>query len=274
MNPFSIVSRAVAQYYHDFSHFLHSLIHLTPSCIKWKNSPAKPNEAYEPTTIEQLANITTHALCILPAIYATWSLVTRAATPTQFWAALIYGTALILLFTVSAAFHTTCLCGKSKIRDTLHRADRAMIYIFIAASYFPWLSLISHNIREEKAASSLLQLVLSSLGINSYLTADLRWIVWFLAAMGILYQQIFHEKYKWLETVFYVAVGLLPSLPFVHLDEIQGIWELKMGGACYIFGIIFFKCDGRLPLAHAIWHLHVALGASIHYYAVFTYLMG
>lgn len=54
----------------------------------------------------------------------------------------------------------------------------------------------------------------------------------------------------------------------------QGIWELKLGGACYIVGLVFFKADGRIPLAHAIWHIHVALGASIHYYAVFSYLMG
>nr|CAG4648950.1 EOG090X0FVK [Polyphemus pediculus] len=106
------------------------------------------------------------------------------------------------------------------------------------------------------------------------LVADLRWTVWFLAAMGILYQQIFHEKYKWLETVIYVLISLLPSLPFVHRDELPGLWELKVGGVFYVVGLIFFKCDGRIPLAHAIWHVHVAVGASIHYYAVISYLMG
>lgn len=152
-----------------------------------------------------------------------------------------------------------------------------MIYVFIASSYFPWLSLApSLSVAEAtiKSSSSLLPMIVSWFGFSSLVAADLRWIVWFLAAMGILYQQIFHEKYKWLETFIYVLIGLIPSLPFVHSDEMQGIWELKLGGAFYIVGLVFFKADGRIPLAHAIWHIHVALGASIHYYAVFSYLMG
>lgn len=152
-----------------------------------------------------------------------------------------------------------------------------MIYIFIASSYFPWLSLApkSPALMSAKSSSSyLLPMVLSLFGIDSILAADLRWFVWFLAAMGILYQHIFHEKYKWLETLIYVVIGLLPSLPFIHGDDFPGVLELKIGGACYIIGLIFFKLDGRVPLAHAIWHLHVAMGASIHYYGVFIHLMG
>jgi len=267
-----LVCNIVTQFFRDLKCFLLSLKHL--SKIQWKNPPAKPSEAYCPTTPEQLANIISHGLCILPAIYFTWALCKKATTPTQFWAALIYGIALILLFSVSAAFHTTCLCGKSRIRDILHRGDRAMIYIFIAASYFPWLTLVPNVHEESKSSSSILPTVLSWLGVSSIVAADLRWTVWFLAAMGILYQHIFHEKYKWLETLFYIAIGLIPALPFLHKDEIPGLWELKLGGACYMIGIIFFKCDGRIPLAHAIWHIHVAMGASIHYYAVFSYLFG
>jgi predicted membrane channel-forming protein YqfA (hemolysin III family) len=104
----------------------------------------------------------------------------------------------------------------NRIRDILHRGDRAMIYIFIAASYFPWLTLVPNVHEESKSSSSILPTVLSWLGVSSIVAADLRWTVWFLAAMGILYQHIFHEKYKWLETLFYIAIGLIPALPFLH----------------------------------------------------------
>ena len=37
--------------------------------------------------------------------------------------------------------------------------------------------------------------------------------------------------------------------------------------------MIFFKSDGVIPLAHAIWHIHVVFGALIHYNAVRKYLI-
>ncbi|KAJ8916002.1 hypothetical protein NQ315_016680 [Exocentrus adspersus] len=78
------------------------------------------------------------------------------------------------------------------LKDILHRCDRAMIYVFIAGSYFPWLTL--EQLPDESWASQM------------------KWIVWLLAILGIMYQQIFHEKYKRLETIFYVVMGVGPVL--------------------------------------------------------------
>ena len=49
--------------------------------------------------------------------------------------------------------------------------------------------------------------------------------------------------------------------------------ELQQGGVIYLLGVVFFKLDGRLPLAHAIWHLHVVVASMIHYNAVDKYLI-
>jgi monocyte to macrophage differentiation protein len=45
-----------------------------------------------------------------------------------------------------------------------------MIYIFIAGSYFPWLSL-GHS-------------------SHPYIILVLKWVIWLLAALGIMYQQV------------------------------------------------------------------------------------
>lgn len=48
--------------------------------------------------------------------------------------------------------------------------------------------------------------------------------------------------------------------------------DLKLGGILYLIGVFFFKSDGRIPFAHAIWHVFVALAATVHYLAILRHL--
>merc|ERR1712130_431407 len=219
---------------------------------EWKNERPKNNNAYVPTVREHLANVLTHGVLVVPSLWLSYLIISSARDTTQLYAASIYGAVLTGLFTVSTVFHTVAaISDKSIWRDLLHRGDRAMIYLFIAGSYTPWL-----NLRQLDGA-----------------TVELRWAVWLLATLGILYQQIFHERYKALETTFYVVIALLPSLAVYEMSDVSGLSELQAGGAVYLLGVIFFKSDGVIPLAHAIWHIHVVFGALIHYNAVRKYLI-
>lgn len=59
---------------------------------------------------------------------------------------------------------------------------------------------------------------------------------------------------------------------FVQHDT-SGFHEVALGGGIYIAGVFFFKCDGVIPFAHAVWHCFVFLGALIHFSAICKYLL-
>ncbi|XP_031368741.1 monocyte to macrophage differentiation factor 2 isoform X2 [Apis dorsata] len=216
------------------------------------NPPACTNEAYTPTSVEHIANVTTHGIWVVPSVIGSLELVRRSITWTQLISAYVYGTSLILVFTVSTFFHSVHYCNNNRqLKETLHRCDRAMIYIFIAASYFPWFN-VDHFPDDE-------------------ILFTMRYAIWIMATLGILYQQIFHEQYKMLETIFYLIIGIGPSIAIINYSY-YNIIELKLGGLLYISGLLFFKSDGRIPCAHAIWHLFVAVGAGLHYYAILNHV--
>jgi channel protein (hemolysin III family) len=105
----------------------------------------------------------------------------------------------------------------SPTKDVLHRSDRAMIYIFIAASYFPWLTL-------------------TPLPPDGW-AAELWWLIWILASCGILYQQLFHERFKWLETTFYLFMGVAPALAIVSIVSRYSYIPLKN---IHLYSVLLF----------------------------------
>jgi monocyte-to-macrophage differentiation protein len=70
-----------------------------------------------------------------------------------------------------------------------------------------------------------------------------------------------------------MLIAFLPALLIIFFgQELVGMTELKIGGAIYLIGVIFFKSDGKMCCAHALWHVFVGFAASIHYFAILRYL--
>uniref|UniRef100_A0A8C6VN76 Monocyte to macrophage differentiation associated n=1 Tax=Naja naja TaxID=35670 RepID=A0A8C6VN76_NAJNA len=222
------------------------------SVLVFMNHPAPANSRYKPTCYEHAANCYTHAFLIFPAIVGSALLHRLSEDQWEKITAWIYGIGLCALFIVSTVFHIISW-KKSHLRTMehcFHMCDRMMIYIFIAASYAPWL-----NLRE--------------LGP---LASHMRWFIWLMAAGGAFYVFLYHERYKIVELFFYLAMGFSPALVVTSMNNTEGLQELAWGGVIYCMGVIFFKSDGIIPFAHAIWHLFVATAAAVHYYAIWKYL--
>uniref|UniRef100_A0ABI7ZVD0 Monocyte to macrophage differentiation associated n=1 Tax=Felis catus TaxID=9685 RepID=A0ABI7ZVD0_FELCA len=206
------------------------------------NHRAPANGRYKPTCYEHAANCYTHAFLIVPAIVGSALLHRLSDDCWEKITAWIYGMGLCALFIVSTVFHIVSW-KKSHLRTVehcFHMCDRMVIYFFIAASYAPWL-----NLRE--------------LGP---LASHMRWFIWLMAAGGTIYVFLYHEKYKVVELFFYLTMGFSPALVVTSMNNTDGLHELACGGLIYCLGVVFFKSDGIIPFAHAIWHLFVATAAA------------
>ncbi|XP_069511032.1 monocyte to macrophage differentiation factor [Ambystoma mexicanum] len=224
----------------------------TRKLLRFMNHPAPANCRYKPTCYEHAANCYTHAFLIVPAIVGSALLHRMSDDRWEKITAWVYGMGLCALFIVSTVFHIVSW-KKSHLRTMehcFHMCDRMVIYFFIAASYTPWL-----NLRE--------------LGP---LASHMRWFIWLMAAGGTIYVFLYHEKYKIIELLFYLAMGFSPALVVTSMNNTDGLQELAWGGLIYCLGVVFFKSDGIIPFAHAIWHLFVAIAAAVHYYAIWKYL--
>jgi len=48
-------------------------------------------------------------------------------------------------------------------------------------------------------------------------------------------------------------------------------WALA-GGLCYTLGTAFLVFDNRFPYSHAIWHLFVMAGSTLHFLCILFFV--
>nr|CDS29461.1 monocyte to macrophage differentiation protein [Hymenolepis microstoma] len=135
--------------------------------------------------------------------------------------------------------------------DLMHYLDRLFIFFFIAASYTPWLSLREFEM-------NMGQMTLK--------------VIWSTALCGAIYQYQWRQKYEILSLVLYFTTAALPAASLAYMKDQSGIRDILLGGLMYVIGTFFYTMDGRIPLAHAIWHWFVALAAFIHFCATERHL--
>ncbi|MEX0745343.1 MAG: hemolysin III family protein [Phycisphaeraceae bacterium] len=160
-------------------------------------------------------------------------------------ALLVYGLALVAMFSCSAGYH---LVIHPKIKEVFRRLDHAAIFFMIAGTYTPFI-LIKMN---DPWGLTLLA------------------VVWTMAAIGIAIKLFAPRFLEGLTVALYLVQGwavlaawqpLMSALPGVVLTL------LMVGGVLYTVGVVFHLWD-RLPYQNAIWHGFVLTAASVHYAAV------
>lgn len=200
---------------------------------------------------EEIANSVSHGLTLVAALVATPILLVAVSpqSAANIVGAAVFAATMVLLYFTSTLYHAL---PQGRAKRVFMKLDHGAIYLFIAGSYTPF-----------------------ALGVMG---GPWGWtlfgLVWAMAVMGIALKAFDRLSHPWLSTGLYLAMGwlvLIAAVPLVERVPSAGLTLLVAGGAAYTAGVVFFMLDSRVRYAHAIWHLFVAAGTTLHYFAVLGY---
>ncbi|CAN5527280.1 hemolysin III family protein [soil metagenome] len=207
-------------------------------------------DRYTPT--EEIANGVTHGVGLVASLAGAELLIVLTALNGDGWqiaSSIVYGIALITLYTASTLYHSF----QGGVKRALRVFDHCSIYLLIAGSYTPF-ALVS---------------------LRGGWGWTLFGLVWGLAMAGIVFKVFFTGRLNALSTGVYVIMGWLAVVaakPIVEALPTGAIWLLLAGGIIYTAGTIFYH-NRRVPYSHAIWHLFVIGGSVFHYLAISNYVL-
>ncbi len=203
---------------------------------------------------EEVANGVTHALGAVLSLVGLVVLALsaiRGGHARSIVACLVFGAALVFLFSVSTLYHSVD-SGRLRAKAMLRVLDHSAIFLLIAGTYTPFT-------------------VVSLGGAWGW---SLFAVVWGLAVVGIALRLVLRHRPTTLFMALYLAMGwsvLVAEKPLVAALVPGGIALLAAGGAAYTVGVVFYLWH-RLPYGHAIWHGFVLAGSACHFAAVLLYV--
>ena len=201
---------------------------------------------------EELMNSISHCVGALLGIAALVLCVVRAALHIEtvgasgVVGAAIYGSTLVILYTMSTLYHA--LTNKTA-KKVFRVFDHTSIYLLIAGTYTP-ITLVTLR------------------GAKGWVLFG---IVWGLAILGITLNSVNIEKFKVFSIISYIVMGW--AVVFGGKDILSALSSTAMiflliGGVCYTVGIIFYAMK-KLKYMHSVWHFFVLAGSITHFFGIF-----
>lgn len=202
------------------------------------------------TVNERIADSIIHVVGVTFAIAALSVMMTFSSLQQPYYTTItlaIYGAAMVLMFTCSAAYHMVPML---QWKGLLRRFDHAAIFLKIAGTYTPF----------------------AFLKLGGFLGYSLLSTVWIVALLGMGMVLSIHRQRGNLIVLLYLALGWIGVViiwPLMMSMSALAFSLLCAGGVIYSLGTIFHVWES-LPFSNAIWHLFVLLATICHFFAVFV----
>jgi len=201
---------------------------------------------------QEIANSITHGLGVLLSITGIVFLVISSVMRGTVWHVVsfsVFGVSSLMLYTMSTLYHAIPF---AKAKKVLRVFDHASIYILIAGTYTPFALTI--------------------------LRPTVGWwifgVIWGAAIIGIALKPFLLGKARFVSTVAYVLMGWVVVFawkPLVAAANPTTLWFIVAGGIAYTAGSLFYLIK-KTSWTHPVWHVFVAAGTVLHFFAVMAIL--
>ena len=205
------------------------------------------------TVKEEIANAITHGIGAVLSVVALVALVVysaEGADPYRIVGVSIFGATMLLMYCASTLYHAF---PHPNIKHVMRICDHCSIYLLIAGTYTP-ICLVS--MRGPWGWTMLA-------------------ILWGIALFGCIFKLFFVGRCEKFSVGLYVAMGWMAVIaikPTLEMVPGPAMIMMALGGLTYTSGVIFYLWD-RLPYNHAIWHLFVLGGSTMHFLAIFWWVL-
>ncbi|MBQ8502700.1 MAG: hemolysin III family protein [Clostridia bacterium] len=199
-------------------------------------------------------NSLTHAVGAVLSVVGLIMLTLRAEGTRYVISAVVYGAALVSVYTISTVYHALSQ-GESKRR--MRMVDHATVPFLIAGTATPCALISLYEVKP------VLGILVFSLG-------------WLCAFFGFFSKLFFFEKLKAVTMAVYMVSGfiMLCSVIPVHDRINMGAFSyLVYGCVFYVIGAILCGLGVKRPWLHVVFHVFVLLGSAFHFYVIYSFVI-
>lgn len=169
------------------------------------------------------------------------------------WAALVYATAIVAMFGVSATYHRVRWTSPAA-QKWMMRLDHSVIFLFIAATYTPF----------------------ALLAMPPHLGFRMLVVVWTGAAAGVAVKMLWPSAPRWVGVPLYLMLGYVAVLFAETLLIGAGFTVVALliaGAVLYNVGAVFYGARWPNPWPntfahHEFFHAFTAAAAICHFAAI------
>lgn len=204
------------------------------------------------TLAEELINSISHGIFALLSIWGLVMLIIKAKGALAITTATLYGTTMILLYTISCIYHALSprITGKKVMRVL----DHCNVFLLVFGTIIP----------------------IALVGIGGPLGWIYFGIVAFVTVIGITFSAINVDKNEKIEVACHLINGwsaLFLIKPLINNVGINGLILIIAGGLIYSIGSILYALGSKKKYMHSVFHFFCIAASICHYFAIYLYVL-